>query len=200
MKDDFTHFSLGMGITVPFLYFGMQVLALPFFPHYSILSMDASTLGSRGSAAPGIFNIGAVLTGVITLLAAPGFYRALIRQQTSSLLAWLTSIAIGMSGLSSVWAGLFPLPSPLHSANPFMPGLFLLPTALAAALWHHEGAGMIKAYLVITIVVCIGLVPILYGINTQGYDGLMQRIIALVFLPPIGAGAYFLAMRTKDGE
>jgi hypothetical protein len=36
------------------------------------------------------------------------------------------------------------------------------------------------------------------GINTQGYQGLLQRIAALVFFVPISVGSYFLIQHTKN--
>jgi hypothetical protein len=45
------------------------------------------------------------------------------------------------------------------------------------------------------------LIPIMSGasgINTQGYQGLLQRIAALVFFVPISVGSYFLIQHTKN--
>src|SRR4051812_45269148 len=43
--------ALAFGIAIPFLYFGVQIVAARFYPGYSFLNRDASTLGSAGSTA-----------------------------------------------------------------------------------------------------------------------------------------------------
>ena len=112
-----------------------------------------------------------------------------------------TALAILLNGLGSLWAGLFPMPDPRHGDNPFAVGIFLFPLLLTFTLWNHRNARLIKIYLIITNLLFIALVPIMSGvsgINTQGYQGLLQRIAALVFFVPISVGAYFLIQRTKN--
>ena len=60
-------------MAVPFLYYGTQVVAAPFFPDYSFMRQAASLLGSNLSTRPLIFNAGVIATGLATLLAVPGF-------------------------------------------------------------------------------------------------------------------------------
>jgi hypothetical protein len=214
-KEKLTLFALRMGMAVPFLYFGIQIVAAPFYPQYSFLSQDASTLGSDGSSFPSIFNIGSIITGIFTWVASWGFLRALQRLDVNPILAWLTSIAIFLNGLGSLWAGFIPLPDPRHGSNPFVIGVFLLPALLAITLWKQSDARLIKTYLVVTNLLFVALIPIMSGLiqrlsimaglNILGYQsflnnyqGLLQRIAALIFFPPIGIGAYFLAKRIKD--
>ena len=67
---------LGFGIAVPLLYYGVQVVAAPFYSGFSFLSTTASELGSDGSTRPSIFNAGAILVGISSFIAAVGFLRA----------------------------------------------------------------------------------------------------------------------------
>ena len=199
-RERFTVFALQMGIAVPFLYFATQIIAAPFFPNYSFLTMAASLLGSDLAIYPAIFNVGAIITGVATLLASFGFLLALQRLEVNHILAWLTSIAIFLNGIGSLWAGLIPLPDPRHGSNPFVVGIFALPVLLAITLWKQSNARTIKIYLIITNLLFIAMIPIMSGItgiDTQGYQGFLQRIVALIFFPPIGVGAYFLIKRVK---
>ena len=200
MKEKVLAFALRIGIAVPFLYFGVQIVAAPFFPGYSFLSMDASTLGSDLAIYPPIFNIGAIITGIATIIASIGFLFALQHLGTNPFLTWLTSIAITLNGLGSLWAGFFPMPDPRHGSNPFTVGIFLFPILLTITLWKHSKAGAIKIYLIVTNLLFIGLIPIMSGIsgiNTQGYQGLLQRIAVLVFFAPISVGSYFLIKHSK---
>ena len=200
MKRKVSVFALGSGIVVPILYFGTQLLAAPFFPDYSFLSMVASVLGSDQAIYPAIFNTGAMITGIATIIASVGFFLALQYLGTNPFIAGLTSLAVLLNGLGSLWAGFFPLPDPRHGSNPFTVGIFLFPILLTFAVWKLSNATPIKIYLIITNLLFIALIPIVSGasgINTQGYQGLLQRITALVFFMPISVGSYFLLKRTK---
>jgi hypothetical protein len=202
-KGNLTVFALLMGITVPFLYFGTQLVAAPFYPDYSFLTMVASVLGSDLALYPAIFNVGAIITGIATLIASLGFLLALQRLEANPIFAWLTSIAIFLNGLGSLWAGFIPLPNPRHGSNPFVVGIFTLPALLAATLWKRSDARLMKIYLILTNLLFIALIPIMSGmtgLDTRGYQGLLQRIIALVFFTPVGVGAYFLLKRFKRAK
>ena len=201
MKEKVLAFALGSGIMVPVLYFGTQLLAAPFFPGYSFLSMAASLLGSDLALYPAIFNTGAIITGIATIIASVGFLLALQHFGTNPFLTWLTSVAVLLNGVGSLWAGFFPLPDPRHGSNPFTVGIFLFPILLTFTLWKRSDARPIKTYLIITNFVFIALIPIMSGvtgIHTQGYQGLLQRIVALVFFVPISVGSYFLIQHTKN--
>lgn len=201
MKERVLVFALASGIVVPVLYFGTQLLAAPFFPGYSFLSMVASLLGSDLAIYPAIFNIGAMITGIVTIIASVGFFLALQRLGINPFLTWLTCLALFLNGLGSLWAGFFPIPDPRHGSNPFTVGIFLFPILLTFAIWKLNNARPIKTYLIITNLLFIALIPIMSGasgINTQGYQGLLQRIVALVFFLPISVGSYFLINRTRD--
>ena len=107
--------ALGTGLAVPFLYFGIQIAAAPFFPGYSFLARDASTLGSNGSSLPALFNIGSLVVGIATFIASWGFFRSFRLLGVRAVIAWLATLALVASGLANVNACLFPLPDPRHT-------------------------------------------------------------------------------------
>jgi hypothetical membrane protein len=187
--------ALQMGIMVPFLYFGTQIIAALFFPDYSFLSMPASLLGSDLAPYPWIFNMGAMITGIATLIASVGFLFVFKDMHVNPILAWLTSIALALNGVASLWAGIFSMPDPRHGSNPFTLGIFVFPILLLAALWTQPDVRKIKVYLFVTNLLFLMLIPIMSGmagLDTQAYQGLLQRIAALIFFPPIGVGAWYL--------
>ncbi len=195
-----TWVALSMGIAVPLLYFGVQLIAAPFYPGYSFLRQPASALGSDLSTYPAILNIGAIITGVITLVASLGFLRALRLIGTHPVIAWLTCLALVSSGLASIWAGVFHMPDPRHNSGPLGVGTFLLPVLFAAAFWKRKDARMLKFYLVANLLLMVALVPIMSGatgVNMSSYGGLLQRIAALTLFPPIGVVAFFLLRKTS---
>jgi hypothetical membrane protein len=134
--DMMTLCALRAGIAVPFLYYGMQALAAPFFPDFSFLGTTASELGSELSKHPSLFNVGIFLLGVASFIASVGFFRALARLNAHPLLSWSTSIAVAVVGISSMWAAYYPLPHPRHGGPPvFLIAMLFIPLLIAVALW-----------------------------------------------------------------
>src|SRR3954469_24501898 len=68
---------LRLGVLVPFVYYGTQAAAAPFFPGFSFVGTTASEMGSTLSRHPAIFNVGIMALGVTMLLASVGFLLAL---------------------------------------------------------------------------------------------------------------------------
>jgi len=202
---------LGLGVAIPFLYFGIQLAAAPFYPAYSFFSRDASTLGSDGSTAPWIFNLGALVLGVIKIAVAGAFLSALPRAGVGRVLSVLTALALASAGIGSFNAFLHPLPDPLHTEGLLSilgGGFVLLPILTTAVLWRL-GA---RRYAAMNVVVCLALVPVMTGLVQRacmragidfsgfqaflnGYHGLIQRIGAAVVFVPVGVVAHFLRRR-----
>src|SRR5688500_3957553 len=91
----------------------------------------------------------------------------------------------------------------IFNAGAILAGIATLPALLALTLWKRNDAGAIKIYLVITNLLFIALILVMSGIvdiGTRAYPGLLQRVIAVVFFPPAGVGAYFLAKRIKPSQ
>jgi hypothetical membrane protein len=184
--------ALRFGVAVPFLYFGIQLIAAPFFVGYDFLKLEASLLGSDRSSLPVVFNIGAILTGFAGLVAAIGLILAFRKTKSHPALAWLTTIAVFFVGCSSLWAGIFPMPDPRHAENPFAIGLFVMPFITLATFWNQP---QIKTYLLACVLLFLGLIPFMSGliaIDRQALEGLLQRLLALAAFAPIGLTAYQL--------
>jgi hypothetical protein len=201
MKDRVTVVALGMGITVPFIYYGTQIVAAPYFADYSFVRQPASLLGSDYSTNPAVFNTGVMATGTATLVAALGFFFGLRRIGANLILCWLTSVALLGSAISSLWAGYYPQPDPRHGGHPaFLIAMLLLPILFTVTLWKERNARLLKAYLIATIALLIAMVPIMSGntsLDNRAYGGLVQRIFALTIFPPIAVCAYYLARRIQ---
>jgi len=199
---------LGLGVALPFVYFGIQLAAAPFYPGYSFLTRDASSLGSDGSTAPWIFNGGALLVGTLELVTAAAFLRAFPRARIGMVLAWATALALASAAIGSLNAFLHPLPDPKHTEGLLSllgSGLVMLPLLLTAVLWRLGARG----YAMFNILLCLLLIPILTGLvqrigmrahlDLDGYQmllngthGLLQRMAALLIFGSIGVVAYRL--------
>jgi hypothetical protein len=196
------------GVTLPLVYFGIQLAAAPFFPGYSFLTRDASTLGSDGSTAPWIFNGGALLVGTLELVTAGAFLRALPRARIGLVLTWTTALALASASIGSLNAFLHPLPDPKHSEGLLSllgSGMVMLPLLLTTVLWRIGARG----YALFNILLCLALIPILTGlvqrigmragVDLAGYQtllnsthGLLQRVAALLIFGSISVVAHRL--------
>ena len=195
-RDTTTLFLVRLGIAIPFLYFGWQLLAAPHYPDYSFVRNVASELGSDRSRAAFWFNWGMMLQGVLALLTSIGFFRALPHFTPSRILVWLTSLAIAMNGVQTLWAGYYPMPDPRHGGHPvFIIFMLSLPFLLTLVLWK-PGSRLLRIYLAGTLVLLFLMMPLMSGLAgpnvNQLYRGLFQRLFVLTVFPPIGVSAYLL--------
>ncbi len=140
-----------------------------------------------------------MLTGISALVGSIGLLRALCRLGAHPIVAWITLLAVAATGLSSLWAGIFPMPDPRHAGHPsFLIAMLAVPFVLTFALWRLGVSKAMKSYLVATIVLLLVMVPIMmrmFDIDMHTYGGLAQRIFALTVFLPIGVGAFELARR-----
>ena len=196
-----TEAYLRIGMAIPFLYFGIPVIAAPFYPGYSFIRNTASDLGSNHAVYPLPVNAAIILLGIATLLAAFGFLRAFLRLGTHPLLAWIASIAVCSNGLGTLLSGIFPSPDPRHGGGIWGIGTFLLPFIMAIVLWKRSDSRLLKGYLVANMMLFAAMIPIMSGmveIDKSMIRGLLQRILALTAYTPIGVAAYMLHKRLRS--
>jgi hypothetical membrane protein len=196
--DSVTLRALWIGVAVPFLYYGIQAAAAPFFPGFRFVGTTASELGSELSRHRAIFNVGIMVQGAASLIASLGFLLAFRRLGVHSLLAWPTSLAVAMNGVQTLWAGAFPMPDPRHGGHPaFIVFMLALPVLLAASMWGRvDGRG--RAFFVASLALLAAMVPVMTrmtGLDTYTYRGLVQRVFTLAIFPPIGVASYLLIRR-----
>ncbi len=187
---------LYIALSAPFGYFLIQLIAAPFYPNYDFIRLAASNLGSPESFNPLIFNLGSMLSGVVMVLGAYGFWRGFQTIRTSRVLVWLICTAVILVGFSSLWAGIYPLPDPKHGENPFaLFGLLPMPFLMTAAFWANPKA---RVWLGMSVLLLVALMPVMSGaiaIDRAGYDGLLQRLLALACYAPIAIGAVLLTQQ-----
>ena len=192
--------SLLAGAIIPFLYFGAQGLAAPFFPGFSFWAHTASVLGSDLSTRPAILNAGAALSGAAGLTASYGLFRALRHHGVWLVVTVLVAACSISMGLASLWAATHPLPDPRHNPGILGAGMFAAPfLVLLASLALPRAAGL-KWYLVANVLVFF-LVASLYAglfpVDLRSYAGAVQRLGALVMLVPIPVLCFWLLRHTR---
>ena len=184
----FVDAALLIGIAVPFLYFGAQLAAIPFYPDYDIVKQSASELGSDRSNRPAVLNAGAATTGLAIILSSYGFLR---RVPSPRFLAWLLFAALLSAGAAGLWAANFPLPDPRHNPRAIGFGAFLLPALFAVTMWKTR----LRAYVIINFALFLALIPVMAGVTSLPIDdfrGALQRVAAAVLYVPIGVCAAWL--------
>lgn len=187
---------LCFGILVPFLYYGIQLLAAPTYPGYSLVGNVASELGSDKAPYAGIFNLGIFAVGASALLASVGFFRSLSRLGTPAVLAALAALVVAVNGFQSLWAGLHPMPDPRHGGHPaLLIGMLAIPYVMSAVMWKHLACRKLKAFYIFAMLLIVVMAPIMsgkMGVDTVALRGLLQRILTLGVFPTIGVSAYVL--------
>jgi len=176
-------------IAVPILYFGTQLVASPFYPGYSFLRQVASLLGSPNSRHPGIFNTGAIITGVALIAGGYGMYHALRSRHISPVLSCLAALSMAVVGGTTIQAGIFPLPDHRHTAFGFLViFLIVLPLILLLALWNQSDVREVRVFLFACCLAVLLIAPLMsHLIVIPGAGaGLLQRIFAAVTFLPVG--------------
>jgi len=188
-KRGAVQFCLRAAVGVPIVYFGAQLIASAFYPGYSFLRQAASMLGSPNSSHPGVFNAGAIITGVALITGGYGIYRALRSRGVSPVYYWLAWVSMTVVGCTCIQAGIFPLPDPRHTAFPFLVVfLIAIPFIFLLALWKQADARGIRVFLVVCCAVVLLMVPLMSrAIVIPGAGaGLLQRIFAAATFLPVG--------------
>ena len=190
-----TALALAAGIAVPFLYFGAQLAAAPFFPGYSFLRQSASMLGSDLSTLPVILNAGAILTGLAAILASVGFLQALRNRGTQPRHRLADVRRSGLVRPRKRLGGLLPPAGPEAQSGIARSGVLPAPGPPGRGVLERTDPRSLRLYLIVNVLVMAALVPVMSGIagiDRASYGGLLQRIAALTLFPPIGVVAWFL--------
>jgi hypothetical protein len=183
----------------PVFYFGVQPIAAAFHPGYDFVTQVASELGADGAPKAWILNTGAALAGLATLVGALAYPVALARLGAWRWLAGLVALALVLHAYGDINAAVFHLPDPRHNAGPVaLAGIIAFPPLLLAALWRVAGVPALKIYLGLTLLGVAAIAPVMAGltaIDPRQCAGLLQRVIAVLFILPVGIGAWCLRRR-----
>jgi hypothetical protein len=109
-------------------------------------------------------------------------------------------LALANIGVSSILAGVFPMPDPRH--NPatlglgfLTVGMLLSPLLVSAVIWQHGISKLVKGLLGTMLLLLLAFVLVRSGVvawDTSTIEGLVQRLLALVLFGTIGIGSWVL--------
>ncbi|HTU34969.1 MAG TPA: DUF998 domain-containing protein [Candidatus Acidoferrum sp.] len=180
-------------LAMPLLYFGVQLVAAPFYPGYHFATDTASMLGTSASRHPEIFNTGAILTGIAGLAGAFGLFLGL-RGAAAPWLRIVVAIGVLCNGVLSLKAGLFPMPDPRHASWQFLLfPILITPLLLLGATWRVL---WLRIYLLLDVTCLVCLLPSMMHPTARFLpEGTVQRLFALVIFVPVGVVALALLQR-----
>jgi hypothetical membrane protein len=185
-----TTLMLWAAFATPLLYFGVQLIAAPFYPGYHFTTDTASMLGTSMSRHPEIFNTGAILTGIAGLVGAFGLFLGL-GGAAASWVRILIVIGVLSNAVMSLKAGIFPMPDPRHATWQFLlfPTL-VTPLLFLGATWRNL---WLRIYLLLDVAGLLYLLPYMMHRTAPILpEGTMQRLFALVIFVPVGVVALAL--------
>ncbi len=183
-----------IGSTTAAVYFGTQVVVGLMTDRYSFLRDTASELGQDGAPHATWFAVGAVSTGIVTMMTAVGVLLAL---RPSVAMRILSAAALLSAGLASVAAGIYPMPDPRHGGGAIGAGLFLLPILLLVVSWwtapNWARAVLLGGvmWFIVAGVVMSGATPV----DQIAYEGICQRFLAVPIFGAISLSAYLLGRK-----
>lgn len=179
---------IGM-ILLPIFYFGMQVLLAPGFAGYSLLRDATSVLGADGSPVARWFNLLAIIGGLLGIAGAWGAYRTLLLADGGLAKCIILPAVVAIVAAGSIWAGIFPMPNPLHPMNPSTPAMLLMPLIALIYAWWVRPFYSMRVPMLVNFVAFLIILPLMFGllpIDRQAFGGLLQRLLAATVFLPIG--------------
>jgi hypothetical membrane protein len=191
-----TSICLLAAAAVPILYFGIQIVAAPFYQGYSFSQQSVSMLGTHFSREPWIYNAGSMIIGFAAFAGATGLYLC-FRRKTHFLISLLIGVAVVCTGLVCLRGGIFPMPDPRHNSwNVLQNFTIITPHLMLVGLlkWRHTSG--LRIYLVVSIVFLLVLAPLASWLGR----GTLQRLIDVGTLVPVGVVGFFLWLEFHKGS
>jgi hypothetical membrane protein len=192
--------SLLCAASVPFVYFGAQLLGVAFYPNFSVLRDVASTLGSDVSTQPEIFNTGIRFAGLLAIGGAVGLYKRLRESRVSTFLCLMTVVSLFSVAASSFWAASHPLPDPRHDPGPLSAGMFISPFVAYLSARQIPEARSVRTICAVLLFLFLAIAGVHAGfipLDRGAYEGVLQRVGALTMLAPNSAISWWLLGRSR---
>jgi hypothetical membrane protein len=193
--------SLMCAASVPFVYFGAQILGAAFYPNFSVSRDVASALGSDVSTQPEIFNTGITLAGVLAIGGAVGLYNRLQESRVHTFLCLLTALSMFSFAAGSFWAASHPLPDPRHDPGPLSAGMFISPFVAYLSARQIAGSRSVRTICAALLLFFLAIAGVYSGfmpLDRGAYEGALQRAGALTLLAPNSVISWWLLSRSRS--
>ena len=197
-----TSLCLLAAAAMPIIYFGIQVVAAPFYPGYSFSQQSASMLGTHFSEHPEIFNVGLMLAGFAALAGALGLYRSFLTT-THLLPSLLIGLSVACTGVLCLRSAMFPMPDPRHNYWGFLQNVTIItPFLMLVGLLKQKRSWGLRAYLAscMTFLVLLGLLISRGAPISWLPTGTLQRLINVATFVPVGVVGFFFWRELHTGS
>lgn len=196
--------DLWCAIALPIAYFGLQLAFGLVREDYDWRSQPASALGAIGAPNADIVNLGVISVGCLALAAGAAHYAALRDARVAFSARVAAAAGLGAFGLSSIAAGLHPLPDPRHGAWGSLALLLLAygPVMLLATR-RRSSFSTFRVVTILCLCKLLLITPVMAGVwpGVAANDrGVLQRAVALALLLPPAFGAAAFLISSEKGS
>ncbi|MFO7840557.1 MAG: DUF998 domain-containing protein [Fidelibacterota bacterium] len=193
MKFSANHLPIKQGMFLPFIYYAGIYLAGSFAGDYRHLGQHASELALNSNpAAVLIFNISAIVTGILLMVFAFGLLINFGKRFP------VTAVLLTLFGLTFVFGGIFHIGSPWHGIYGLGMSMIITPF-----IFMYESKDFFTDKKVHYVTFVAGILIFLYlwsviaGFDPLTLRGLTQRLFALVVFGWIAYIAYHLSRKLQ---
>jgi hypothetical membrane protein len=175
---------LRCGISVPIIYYANLVVFGLLNPTHDPVVQPPSYLGTPDMRYAELFNLGLMLVGVTLIAGAVGLFLGLRRIRSNLILVLLTSVTCAIFGVAMAMAGLFPMPSPLHTAFGLEGAGILTALFGAIALGPAKETDTVRTLVFGGFTCTLGIVVVLIGVpgvQNPAKAGLWALALTLIF-------------------
>ena len=191
---------LRCGIASAFIYYANLIVFGLLNPNHDPIVQPPSYLGVAGMHYAALFNLGLIAVGATVIAGAIGLYLGLRRIGSNLVLTVLTAVTGVVFGVTMAMAGLFPMPSPLHTAFGLEGVGLLTPLFGAIALGRAKETTTLRVLVfvgfAITLTIAVAMIGVPRAVN-QSNAGLWAHALSLIF--PTIALLCFVARRRLQG-
>jgi hypothetical membrane protein len=186
---------------MPLVMVAVVWIAQALYPNFNQGSQFVSELGAARAPHPAIFNVGMIVAGLIGIVAGAGFTHALEKAGGRRIVAAFGGLWISMTGLGTLFAGVFHFPDDMHRVVGIALAVQLAPVFCAWALWgvvaHRRLIWLSLAWAVVMLLVFM-LMAGAWDVRTGSDVGMWQRWHGLLGALWIGIACFALERSLED--
>lgn len=186
---------------MPLVMVAVVYAAQALYPHFDQGSQFVSELGAAKAPHPMVFNLGMILAGLIGILAGAGFTHALEKAGGRRVVSAFGGLWIAMTGLGTLFAGLFHFPDDMHRVVGIALAVQLAPLFCAWALWGvvaHRRLVWVSIAWAFGLILVFMLMAGAWDVRTGSDVGLWQRWHGFLGAAWIGIACFALERSLED--
>lgn len=194
---------LGIGVGAFILAAASVLLAATAYPGFDHARQFLSELGGASARAPGLFNAGVFLAGVLAGVSGVGFALAVAALTGRRATGVVLAVVFIAAGAGLALSSLYPWPDPRHMAINLGLGIQIAPLLLLWGLWPNQDLTRLKWFLagvfvLMTVLTLFTHHVIFFGMVNPGNVGWWERAYAVVLAGWVAVAAVLLERRLHE--